>query len=372
MRLNRPQGAARHGATTGAVRGRLGAGAIRVFAVTAVAAAACGLWAGAASAATSHVKHHTSTTVSASPNPVYVHSAVTFTAKVRGWVPKGTVQFYFGTRKLCHATLSDLKAHCKYGGFADAAVKTITAKYLGNATHAASSGTTKLTVRNKPVTTKSATTTTITNTGDGTVDSGDAFTFDVTVSGTDPTGAVAVTAIEPTGLSSAYSCSFTLTAASDGAGQCTIHPPAYGIVEYEATYAGDATHSGSTSAMYSLAVQNVTTTTVVETSATAGDITLSANVNAGGANISEAAGGTGTVTFYEGTSATDLEPVTDCGAQPLSSFDATTGNNSATCTGNAELNGLAAGTTVYVSAVYSGDPVNVTSTSPTITLDPTG
>jgi hypothetical protein len=66
MRLNRPQGVATNSVrTAGVARRRLGAGAIRLLSVTAVAAATCSLWAGAASAATAHTtKHATKTTVS--------------------------------------------------------------------------------------------------------------------------------------------------------------------------------------------------------------------------------------------------------------------------------------------------------------------
>ncbi len=350
MRLNRPQGAATSRAsTTGTVRGRLGAGAIRVLSVTAVAAAACSLWAGAASADTSHVKHHTSTTVSASPNPVDVDSAVTFTATVRGWVPTGTVQFLFGTRKLCHASLSHLKAHCTYGGFPDAAVKTITADYLGNSTHAASSGTTKLTVQ-KPVTTKSATTTTITNANPGTVDAGDAFTIDVTVtsaSGT-PTGTVTIAPTSPADLPSSYSCSFTL---GDAAG-CAVTPGAgtFGDIDYKATYSGDSTHNGSVSGTWELIVPETTTTTVTPATATAGSVTLTATVvGQDEGNISPSAGGSGTVTFESGGTAisgcTDVALVYNGG-----------GGNIATCTTT-----LAAGS-YAIAAIYSGDPNNLTST----------
>lgn len=373
MRLNRPQSAATNSAnTTGAVRGRLGATAIRVLSVTAVAAAACSLWAGAASAATSHVKHHTSTTVSASPNPVYVDSPVTLTATVRGWVPTGTVDFYFGTRRLCHASLSKLKAHCTYGGFANAAVKTITAKYLGNSTHAASSGTTKLTVKNKPATTKYATTTTITNTPNpGTVVVGKTFTFDVTVT-TSTAGAPAATGtvdVTADGLASDFDCAAPIT---DGAGTCTITAPQYGAVDYTASYSGDATHGTSTyEGPFELTMMNATTTTVAGSGA-AGDVTLTAEVNAGGADIDETSGGTGTVKFYYGPTTADLAPVPNCTVQPLTAFDTSTGNNIATCTSNVVLNALVPGVTVYIYAVYSGDVTNVTSTSPTVTFAPSG
>jgi hypothetical protein len=202
------------------------------------------------------------------------------------------------------------------------------------------------------------TTTKITNANPGNVDSGGAFTFNVTVTGgaTAPTGTVDVTAIEPTGLGAVYSCPVTL---ADGAGSCTIHPPAYGVVEYQATYEGDATHAGSTSATYDLAVQNVTTTTVSPAKAAAGKVTLVATVVAGGADISEEAGGTGTVAFKEGSTV-----IAGCGKEPLA--DPSEGaDNLAECTAT-----LAAG--VYtINAVYTGDEINVGSTG-TETLTVTG
>jgi hypothetical protein len=252
MRLNR---AAADGAqTAGVARRRLGAGAIRVLSVTAVAAAACTLWAGAASAAT---------------------------------------------------------------------------------TAPAAGGTT--------------TTTAITNAADGTVTSGGAFTFDVTVSGTDPTGEVGVTAIAPAGLGTAYSCSFDLTASDAGSGSCTIHPPAFGVVEYQAVYAGDETYAGSTSKTYDLAVQNPTTTTVGPATAKAGQVTLVATILAAGANISEGAGGTGSVAFYNGTAV-----IKGCGAAKITNPSGGA-DNLADCTTT-----FGAGN-YTITAKYSGDTVNVAS-----------
>lgn len=193
------------------------------------------------------------------------------------------------------------------------------------------------------------TATTITNAADGTVTSGDAFTFNVTVSGTDPTGEVGVTAIAPAGLGAAYSCSFDLTAADAGSGSCTIHPPAFGVVEYQAVYAGDGTFAGSTSATYDLAVQNPTTTTVSPATAKAGAVTLVATILADGANVSKGAGGTGSVTFYNGTTV-----IKGCA-------DATITNPSGGADNLADCAATFAGGTYTITAKYSGDTVNVAS-----------
>jgi hypothetical protein len=157
-------------------------------------------------------------------------------------------------------------------------------------------------------------------------------------------------AIEPAGLGAAYSCSFTLTAADGGSGSCKINPPAYGIVEYQAVYAGDGTFAGSTSAAYDLAVQNPTTTTITSAdTAKAGPVTLVATVVANGANISEAAGGSGSVAFYSGTTV-----IKGCAAEDL-------GNPTGGADNLAECTTTFAAGKYAITAKYSGDPVNVAS-----------
>jgi large repetitive protein len=353
MSLNRPQGAARNRATT--TSGRLGAGVIRVLSVTAVAAAACSLWAGAASAATSNSKSNTTTKVSVSPNPQYVDSTVKLSATVTGGsTPTGTVQFWFGTRKLCTGTLSNGSTSCDYSGFADPATKTIVAKYSGSSSHNASSGTTTITII------KHATTTVITNPVPGTVEVGSKFTFDVTVTGgPTPTGSVALTAVDPTGLPSSFDCTAPL---SGGTGQCSITATEYGIVDYTATYSGDSQHNGSTSSgTYPVEMKNATTTTAGPETATAGSVTLTGEVYADGADIDAAAGGTGTVTFDVATSPGGT-PTVACLSQPLTSYNETTGDNQATCSDT-----LAAGT-YYLTDNFSGDETNEPSTSATVEL----
>ena len=150
---------------------------------------------------------------------------------------------------------------------------------------------------------------------------------------------------------------------------CTVHPSEYGIDGYKATYSGNAAHTGSASnGKFDLAVLNVTTTIVTAPSAKVGAVTLNAAVFAMGANITVAQKGTGSVTFYLSTTQGTVGPVvTGCGAVSLTTFDPGTGNNNATCTGNATLNALKAGT-YYVNANFSGDPVNEPSKSVQFTL----
>jgi len=355
MRAQRP-----HGAASKPRGHRFRAGVVRVLSVTAVAATACAMMAGAASAAT---KHATTTTVSASPAPRWVGAVVKLSATVKGSgrVPTGTVTFKWGSVKLCAGRLSGGKTSCKvrFGGAGTYAVK---GYYSGNATHKAStSGRLPVAVRRSPTTTK------ITNTPNpGTVDVGKPYTFHVTVStlaGTPAaSGKVQVIAFAPPGVPGAYNCTATV---SGGKGSCSITPPAYGIDEYTARYLGSAAHTASHSGQshpFDLAVQNVTTTTITATSTTTGAVTLTTDVDAMGANITGANKGTGSVTFYIGTTAANVAPVTGCAGVLLTTFNTGTGENSVTCTGNTELNGLAAGT-YFISAVFSGDPVNTGSNS---------
>ena len=347
MRSSRPQGAASK------PRGHhLRAGAIRVLSVTAMAAMACTLWAGAAPAAT---KHATTTTVSVSPTAQWVGGLVKLSATVRsaGRVPTGTVTIKWGTVKLCAGHLSKGHTSCNFI-FARAGTYRVRAFYSGNATHKASaSGIARATIRRSPTSTK------ITNANPGSVHSGAAFTFHVTVTSRPNTpavtGTVRVAPTNPAGLPFAqYGCNAKVTY---GQGSCTIHPPAFGIVDYAATYGGSTAHTGSRYAgPFALAVENVTTTTVPVTSATAGAVTLTADVDSMGANITD---GTGSVAFYVGTSTATLAVVPECAAVPLATFTAP--NNVATCTNSATLNALAAGT-YTIRAVYSGDLVNVGST----------
>jgi hypothetical protein len=139
---------------------------------------------------------------------------------------------------------------------------------------------------------------------------------------------------------------------------------------YRARYTGNAAHFGSASdGKFDLTAQNVTTTTVTAPSTTHAAVTLNAAVHAMGANITFPAGGRGSVTFYLSTTPTGTQtPVTGCAAVSLTTFDAGTGNNNAICTGSTQLNALTAATTVYITAVFSGDDVNVKSTSAQFTL----
>jgi hypothetical protein len=363
MRLNRrPDVATNAGpmAETARPGGRVSAGLVRAAAVTTVAASALALWAlpaGAVTAARPH-KLATKTSASASPRTDWTGARVTLGASVTssGRAPTGTVEFRWAGRKLCEAGLRRGRAHCAVR-LGKAGRYLIRGWYLGNATHAISRGAVRVLIENKPTPpppAKSNTTTTITNTNPSNVDVGKPFTVNVSVasaSGPAATGKVVVAPTAPLNLPASYSCTATIV---NGKGSCSITPPEYGIVDYAATYSGDSRHNGSTYAgPFELGVQNVTTTAVTPSSAAAGSVTLTATVVAEGADISADNGGTGSVAFYTGDGST---VITGCAAQLLTY--AGDGDNVATCTTT-----LAAGNYDIV-AVFSGDPVNVGSTSP--------
>jgi hypothetical protein len=349
MRLNR---AAAEGAqTAGVARRRLGAGAIRVLSVTAVAAATCSLWAGAASAATAHTtKHATKTTVSVSPKTAFVDEVVKLSAKVSGGkTPTGKFAFKINGHTICSVRVSRGKASCRIivegrGTF------NVRGFYAGNATHkASSSGVAKL----KEI--RAKTTTKITNTNPGAVAVNARFTFHVTVTSQAgapaANGTVKVAPTLPTGLPAAYSCTAKV---KNGKGSCSITPPEFGVDDYGATFAGTAADKGSSfGGTFALEVQNVTSTTAGPATAAAGSVPLTADVDAMGANITD---GMGSVAFYVGTSATATPTlVTGCAAQALTTFNGT--DNVATCDDT-----LAAGD-YWITLKFSGDEVNEPSDS---------
>jgi len=365
MRLNRPSDAATNDAPTAQIaspRGhRARATLVRLGSVTAVATATCALWALPASAATAapQAKHPSTTSVSVSPTRAWVGARVRLSATVHssGRTPTGTVAFRAAGRALCTAHLSRGSASC-VTSFGGPGVFTVRGFYSGDRTHAGSVGSARLTA------VRSGTTTKITNRSPGIIKVGQTYTFNVTVTspaGTPAaTGRVVLAPVVPTTLPG-YTCTATVIA---GRGSCTVKPFEFGIDMYRARYTGNAAHFGSASdGKFDLTVQNVTTTTVSAPTTTHGSVTLNAAVHAMGANITAAAGGRGSVTFYLATTPGGLagNPVTGCGAVSLTTF--TAGNNNAICSGSTQLNALTAGTTVYITAVFSGDDVNVKSTS---------
>jgi hypothetical protein len=362
MSLSRLPEAATNDAPTGKTaiphRHRAVVGLVRLVSVATVVTATCALWVLPASAATARVaaRHGTTTTVSATPSTAFVGRAVRLSATVRSRVgtPTGVVTFTWNGRRLCVATLRHGSGSC-LARFSRARTYLVQGTYARNSRYFGSSGFARVRIVNPPPPRPHSTVTTISNPNPGTVLAGKPFTVNVTVTSASgiPTGRVVVAPTSPTGLPPSYSCTATLAA---GKGSCQVTPGAgtFGDIFYEATYSGDATHTKSVSTgMHELIVPETTTTSVTPATAVHGSVTLTATViGQAKSNISPSAGGTGTVNF---TITQGTATVATCSNAKLTYNGA--GDNLATCTVT-----LAASTTAYtVTAVYSGDPNNLTS-----------
>jgi large repetitive protein len=362
MRLSRPPDAASNRTPAGEIaraRRRAGIGLARLVSVTAVAAAACALWAAPAGAAPANVARRlpTTTHISARPARAFVRQKVMLSATVRsrGSIPTGTVRFTWNGVTLCTARLRHGSGACATR-FSRARRYLVKGTYARNSRFRGSSGFALVRVVNPPPPAKHHTVTTINGFSPNPVLAGHPSAVSVTVTsvggGAVPTGTVVIAPVSPTGLPASYSCTATLAA---GKGSCKVTPGAgtFGDTSYEATYSGDAGHTGSVSTgSHVLIVPETTTTSVSPAAAAHGSVTLTATViGQAKGNISPSAGGTGTVNF---TITQGTTTVATCSKAPLTYNGA--GANMATCPAT-----LAAGT-YSVKAVYTGDPNNLTST----------
>mgnify|MGYP001350333911 CR=1 FL=1 len=181
----------------------------------------------------------TTTTLNVDPtSPVYGQT-VTLTATVSPTTATGTVSFQDGSTPLTcmggNQTLSGGTATCSLNSFPVGTYSDLTAIYGGDSTHAASQGTTSLTVN------KANTTTTLTSDNPDPSAAGQAVTVQYAVAvvapgaGT-PTGTVTVS-------DGVDNCVGTVTA-----GGCAITLHTVGARTLTASYAGDGHFAGSTSA----------------------------------------------------------------------------------------------------------------------------
>ena len=297
--------------------------------------------------------------------PVTLKATVTSASSLAA---AGDVTFTSDGSTLCSdVPLSGAAASCVHT-FATAATYAVKATYGANAQHKGSSGTVNVAVAPPPLIN---TTTTITSIDPATEDDGPApAVITVQVDAADdstPTGTVNVAPTDvdapiPTG----YECSVTLAADAGGAGgSCTVTPPtpSWGEITYEATYVGNSTYATSVSTGTN--VLNVLETTTVDLTwpmtVTKGvATTLTATIeNEGDGNISEAEGGTGTVTFLVAMGGGTLEPIGTCTAVDITNAGgADSGVNVATCNYTFSSSG-----TYKVEANYSGDAYNDPSSS---------
>jgi len=235
----------------------------------------------------------TATAVTATPADPYPGQVVTLAATVTSSsAATGTVTFTQGATTLCTAALGGAgTASCDYTWGAAGGPFTVTGTYSGNSTHTGSSGTASVTVA------AIATETAITNVNPFTQASGIPWPVDVDVTvpagDPEPTGTVEVYSLADPGTDvtlDEYTCTFVLVAADDGDGTCSITTPAgaWGFVEFEAIYDGNAEFATSTSGgEHKLINPEPTTTTVGPATATEGDaVTLVATVTPeGGGNL---------------------------------------------------------------------------------------
>ncbi len=288
------------------------------------------------------VQTTSTSSVTSTPNPSTYGTQVTFTATVSPGTtttiaPSGKVNFLDNGTQIGTGTLNGNPATAQFQT-ASLAVGThpITVTYLGDNNF---SGSTSSPPYNQVVngTPTSITVTANPNPGIAQVPEPITATVTSTANASLLTGTVTFT-----------SGATTLGTATLTNGTATIKPAlAAGTYQVVATYAGNANLGGSTSAAYTLTINTAATAvalTVTPTTAPVGStITFSAKVTGNGVAP------TGTVTFMAGTTVLGTP-------QTLTNGTAVLTNSS-----------LAVGT-YAITAVYSGDANNATSTSPAVTL----
>src|SRR5215469_5062908 len=326
-----------------------------VSATTLAVAVACALWALPAGAATA--PRHPSTTIVSVARRAYVGARVRLSATVRssGSTPTGTVTFWQGGRRLCAGRLSRGSTQCR-AMFSFAGTKTITGRYSGDLTHAASTGTAKVAI------VRSATTTKITRIAPDPVPAGQAAVITVRV--TAPAGAPVATGMVKVSPANAVSPAASTCSAAlrQGVGSCHVDPPIpHSLVACRATYSGNPAHTGSASGTTVLGVQAPTTTTLTITP-TAGlqgqTETLTATVTDPAGDDLTSSPDTGNVIFgVSGPAVNGIFPaatLTIC-AHNRMLFDPAKHENIASCSWTPTDQG---GGTYLLAAGYTGDRVS--------------
>ena len=286
----------------------------------------------------------TTTALTSSPNPSIPWSSVTFTATVTGNAPTGVVTFMDGANTLGSGTLSgsgDSRTASIASGALDAGVHSITAVYAGDALN--STSTSPALSQNVGAATVTTTTTSLVSNPNPSIPWA-SVTFTATVTGNAPSGTVTFMDGANTlgsGPLSGTGNSRTVSIVS-GALDTGVH-------SITAVYAGDSLNSTSTSPALS---QNVGAATVTTTTTS---LASNPNPSIPWASVTFTATVTGnapsgTVTFKDG--------VNSLGSGTLSG------------TGNSRTVSIVSGaldTGVHsITAVYTGDSLNSSSTSPAL------
>jgi RHS repeat-associated protein len=277
-------------------------------------------------------KLDSTTALSVNLNPVYVSQSVTLTATVTGSSPTGTVSFKDGATTLATVTLNTNGVASWSPSFTTTGVHNLTATYNGNTSNAAStSAALDLTVNPK------LDSTTALSANLNPVYVSQSVTLTATVTGSSPTGTVsfkdgattlATVTLNTNGVAS-WSPSFTTT----------------GVHNLTATYNGNTSNATSTSPVQALTVNpKLQTSTALVVSPNPINITQSVTLTATVSGSTP----TGTVTFYDGASSITTLTLSSGTASTTRTFSTTGTHN--------------------LSAVYTGDTSNATSTSAAVGL----
>ena len=181
----------------------------------------------------------TSTTLSASPNPVDPGRTLTLTATVNGNAPSGTLKFFDGSTLIGQVNLAGTTATLTTS-FAASGTHTLSASYAGDVANTASTSPTVAETVNPR-----ATTTTTLSASPKLATVGQRLTLTATVAGNMPTGTVSFL----DGSTSLGSASL-----SSGTATLTTSFAASGTHNLTASYSGDVANAPSTSAVLSEAV----------------------------------------------------------------------------------------------------------------------
>jgi hypothetical protein len=279
---------------------------------------------GSSSSALNQVVNQVATTtgLGSNENPSNFGDSVTFTATVLPSTATGNVTFYDGTTALATEPLSTGTAALTTADLS-AGAHDITATYNADTNDAASTSSTTVQQVNE------LTTTTGVVSGPNPSQSGQSVTFTATVAPASATGAVTF-----------YDGANSLGTGTLSLGTATFATSALSIGSHSITaaYGGDANDTGSTSSVLTQVVQAVSATGLGSSpnpSVFGQSVTLTATVTPSTAS--------GTVTFYDGTNSLGVATLSGGTATLTTAALAVGGHN--------------------LSAVYSGDAGDTTSTS---------
>ncbi len=273
----------------------------------------------------------TSTVLTPTPNPAAQGSVIQIAVRVtsNAGVPGGSVQILDGSSPLGNVTLNNAGVAVFPTGSLPAGPHNLSANYLGDTNDAGSASPVVVEVIQP--------TTTVTLTSDhNPANAGAVLTLSAAVSGS---------SVLPTGTVTFRDGVAVLgTAALTTGAIATLHTSnlAPGTHPLIATYSGDSSNATSTSVIYSQTVQQAATQTALSLSSTTATVSTSATLTAsvtGNGGIP-----TGTVTFLDGST-------------PIRT--ATLGTNG---TASVSISTLSLGQHT-LSAVYTGDPDNASSTA---------